>query len=192
MTHRHAATLAVLAIFLFVAAPGRCGEPHTHDGFLLRMSVGPGHSETEREPWPGVDLGVDFFGPSLDYNVAVGGVVSRNLALHATLFGWTDLPARESDDSDVTIPALGGGMTAFMPGSFYLSTSLGFAWLRGDVEDADTGIMADITLGKEWWTGDDWGTGLAVGWSVHSIPAQPIDDDWRGQSLTLRLSVTRN
>jgi hypothetical protein len=155
------------------------------------MSAGGAYADTERDPAPGNESGPHFSSPSFDYNVAIGGTVAPNPAVHATIFGWTDLPAPEMNDGDVTAPAVGAGLTAYiMPANVYLSTSVGLATI--DFEDTDVGIMGDLTLGKEWWVGDHWGIGLAAAWSPHSIPSSEIDENWRGQSIALRFSATRN
>jgi hypothetical protein len=184
--------LAIFGMPILWTTEGFCAEPREHGGFFFRLSVGPAYARTERDPAPGVVFGPDLSGPSADYNVAIGGTVAPNLALHATFFGWTDLPAPEMNNSDLTATAAGGGLTAYiMPANVYVSASVGIAKLAG-FEDSDAGIMGDFTLGKEWWVGNHWGVGLAAGWSPHSIPSGEVNENWRGQSFAFRFSATRN
>ncbi len=203
-----AVSVFTLAILAFVASPSTtfAGEPKTHDGFFLRLSTGLGSANTE------IDhplMSADIDGLATDVNIAIGGMVSRNFALHATLWGWSS----SDPDADITIPgvgtasgsldgsvnvgAFGGGATYyFMPVNIYLSGSVGMGTLSVDGGNADgesdSGIVTDLTLGKEWWVGDSWGLGLAGGFSYHSLPDGGIDENWSGMSYTARFSATLN
>jgi hypothetical protein len=66
--------------------------------------------------------------------------------------------------------------------------------MDGDVSgDTDQGIAFDLTIGKEWWTGDNWGLGLAGGYTYHSVPDQASSSvDWQGSSYSLRFTATMN
>ena len=195
--------IPALALILSLVVPSvaLAGEPRTHDGFFLRLSAGGGYASTSIE-----DAGAEskLSGTGGDLNLAIGGVVGTNLALHGTLFGWVvsdpDVELEGSGsgtvDGDVTMSVFGGGVTYyFMPSNIYISPSIGLATLSfdGDVEgSSDSGFAIDITLGKEWWVGNSWGLGVAGAFGYHSIPDGGIDENWSGTSFGVRFSATLN
>lgn len=176
------------------------GLPRTHDGFFLRLSGGGGHASTS------IGEGgskLEMSGGAADINLAIGGVVSRDLILHGTLFGWAIADptvklgsAESSANADLTMSGFGGGITYyFMPVNMYLSPTVGLASLSldGDVDGStDLGFALDLTLGKEWWVGGGWGLGLAGMFGYHSIPEKGVDESWSGTSFAVRFSATMN
>ncbi len=203
---RVANLLRMLGVWMWIVllpAGAQAGDPRTHDGFFLRLSAGFGYAGTK------IDLGasdLEVTGATGDVNFAIGGIVAPNLALHGTILGWS---ASEPDveltgvgsgelNGDVTMSALGAGVTYyFMPSNLYLSGTVGFGRLEVDLSggpegDTDAGLVLEFVLGKEWWTGDNWGLGLAGAVALHSIPDGDLDEDWKGTSLGLRFSATLN
>ena len=193
--------LLALAGSALAPTPALAGEPRTHDGFFLRLSGGVGSASTSIS-----ESGSEFklSGMSGDVNLAIGGIVSTNLALHGTLFGWTvSDPSAKINGSDagtvdgsVEMVAFAGGITYyFMPANIYLSPSVGIATLSFDGDSdgsSDTGFAMDITLGKEWWVGNSWGLGIAGAFGYHSIPDGGVDLTWSGPSFALRFTATLN
>ena len=198
--------LATVALLLTLSPAAHAGEPRTHDGFLLRLSVGAGTGGSEIDD--PVFGSIDLSGTPYDVNIAIGGMVAPNVGLHATLFGWSI----SDPDADVTIPGLGtasgtlngdatlaafgGGITYYvMPLNLYLSGSLGFGSLElsGDVEgETDDGMVVDLTVGKEWWVGDSWGLGVAGGFNYHNLGDPDAEENWSGTAFTVRFSATLN
>jgi hypothetical protein len=192
---------AVLIIGL--AGPATAGSPREHDGFFLRLSAGAGAANTELDI-PGAKTELD--GGSGDINIAIGGIVARNLAIHGTLFGWLvsdpdvtieGLGSGTAENTDLDLSAFGGGLTYyFMPVNIYISGSAGAGQLTVDTPagEADTknGFVGEITLGKEWWVGGSWGLGVAGAFGFHSIPDKDVDEDWKGTSFAIRFSATLN
>jgi hypothetical protein len=192
--------LSCLIIALFVA--GAWAGPRDHDGgFFLRLSAGPGTATTSFDLF-GADL--EISGPTGDANLAIGGMVTRNLALHATLFGWV---ASDPDMSflgrtgrlsaDVSLSGLGIGLTYyFMPVNIYVSGSVGAASLTvesGQTSgETDLGPAMDLTLGKEWWVSESWGLGVAGAFGYHSVPEKDIEGDWTGTSFGIRFTASYN
>lgn len=179
------------------AAQGRDHE----EGFFLRLSGGFGSARTEVTDGGST---TSYSGPAADGNFAIGGIVAPNLALHGTLFGWgianpdveTGLGSFQAD-GDLSLGAFGGGVTYwFMPVNLYLSGSIGAGKLdysEGNVTSRSSyGFIADLTLGKEWWVGENWGLGVALGLTMHSIPDDDTEDNWSGGSVALRFSATMN
>lgn len=187
------------------AATAQAGEPRTHDGFFLRLSAGFGGAGSKISDPTG---SIDFSGFSGDVNIAVGGMVQPNLAVHGTIFGWSV----SDPDADVTITGLGTasgtingtatmsgfgpGITYyFMPANMYASASAGIGRLEldGDVDGSTkTGFALDLTVGKEWWAGENWGLGLAGAFSFHSLPDKDVSESWSGPGFALRFSATMN
>ena len=181
------------------------GAPRTHDGFMLRLSAGGGSAGSNIEDPTG---SIDLSGTAGEMNIAVGGMIQPNLAVHATLFGWSV----SDPDADVnivgvgqgsgtlngtaTMSAIGPGVTYyFMPVNMYVSGSVGYGRfsLDGDVEGStDGGVAFDLSLGKEWWVGDAWGLGAAGGFGYHSLPDKDVSENWSGTSFALRFSATFN
>jgi hypothetical protein len=185
--------------------------PREHDGgFFLRLSAGLGTAKTKVEDIDLLDDGnpqdLEFSGTSGDINFAIGAMVARNVAVHATLAGWsvTDPevdfgPASvELDDVQMSLSMVGAGVTYYiMPANIYLSGSLGAAMLttefQGDEEESDTGLGIDLTVGKEWWVGSRWGLGAALGANFHSVPSGEDDvEDFTGSAFAVRFSATFN
>ena len=204
MSRRTVVLSLFLASLLAVTSAGQAiaGAPRTHDGFFLRLSAGGGSAKTELDV-PGQKIEID--GESGDVNIAIGGIVAENLALHGTLFGWaTSDPEVEIEglgsgtaNGDLGLSAIGVGLTYyFMPVNMYLSGSVGSGKLSIDTPlgdaDSDRGVVGDLTLGKEWWLGGNWGLGLSGSFGFHSIPDGSVDENWTGNSFALRLSATLN
>ena len=200
--------VAVGAWFVCGIPSASAGEPRTHDGFFLRLSAGAGsaHSTIHRS---GTSDRISGDG-SGDANLAVGGMVARNLALHGTLMGWyiqdpdlehtvtgvANLTTRLAGDADLS--GFGGGLTYyFMPVNVYVTGSIGTGQLTIPVNTnvdttSDYGLMYDLGAGKEWWVGKSWGLGFNVGYSHHSVPESGSSEHWSGDAFAIRFSATLN
>jgi len=212
MRIRNAVTRSLFASALLttiVAGPAfASGEPRTHDGFFLRLSSGLGAANADISDNTG---SLEISGTSGDVNIAVGGMVGTNFALHGTLWGWsmTDPDGNLSIvgggsgsgqlNGTLTMGAIGvGGTYYFMPANFYTSYSVGMGSLNGDGDvDGKTksGLAFDFTVGKEWWVGDAWGLGLNGGVAYFSSKDDTIlgiNESWSGPSFGLRFSATFN
>lgn len=194
-------TAAVILLASTTAEPSHAGDRAHMDGFFMRLSAGGGGAATE------IDLdGIDrqLSGPSGDINFAFGAIVSPNLAVHATLFGWsvTDPDFEYGSlyrkaDGDLSLGAIGAGITYYiMPANVYLSGSIGIGVLSfdgsGEKGDSDGGPAVDMTIGKEWWVGSNWGLGVAGTVGFHSVPHGDIDANWRGANIGVRFTATLN
>lgn len=143
-------------------------ETHGHQGFFLRLQIGPGGSTV----WKNHE---DFSGFGLGMGLAIGGSVVRNLALHVDLqTSWLLSPSRELDgqdanfDANIALQSLGLGVTYhFVPINFFASASFGIGRLAFETEAGETketgpGFTLNLVVGKEWWVGADWGIGVAA------------------------------
>jgi hypothetical protein len=199
---------AALLLALAAGSSAAGGQARTHDGFFLRLSTGFG--------WAKASIGdatgeLEISGGAGDANLAVGGMVAPNLALHGTLWGWA------LDDPDGTLSVSGSGSSSgsfngtllmgaagagltyyFMPANVYLSGSIGTATLTGSKQldgESKSGFALDVTLGKEWWVGDGWGLGLSGDFQYFSVKDDTflgLDENWSGPAVGLRFSATFN
>jgi len=195
-----------VAVFVLIAMSvtftTTAAGPRDHeDGFFLRLSMGGGGGGTKIDD---PDVLVDLSGGMGNVNFAIGGMVTPNLAIHGTLFGWTmtDPDARFEHltgtlPGDVTMSAIGAGLTYYiMPHNIYVSGSAGFGII--DVEsfglagESEIGIAIDTTFGKEWWVSDRWALGVAGAFGFHSIPQEGIDTNWTGTDVAIRFTSTFN
>ena len=194
----------MILVIISTASSAQAGGPRDHDpGFFLRLSTGIGGART------GIDIPrfgrEKYSGWTGDPNLAIGGTVVRNLALHATMFGWSasdptlELAGVELNSSIdlVFLGALGIGMTYYvMPLNLYLSPSIGFSRFAqvafGDIYESDLGVAFDFTAGKEWWVSERWALGVAGGLGLHSIPDAGSPWDWKGSSFAVRFTSTFN
>jgi hypothetical protein len=193
----------LLGLFILAAWPAAAaaqGRDH-EEGFFLRLSGGFGSARTEV-----TDNGTSYTysGPAADGNFAIGGIVASNLALHGTLFGWgISRPTIEAGSNSVeaegelTLGAFGGGVTYYiMPVNIYLSGSLGAGKLDYSQDNfsgrSGYGFIGDFSAGKEWWVGESWALGVALGLTFHTIPDNDTEDNWSGGSVAVRFSATMN
>lgn len=184
-----------------LAAPSLAwaGGPKDHDkGFFLRMLLGGGGAGTELP-----DSSFEFSGTGYVFDIAIGGTIAPNLAIHGSYFGWaisdpdvTFGPLSGSYSGTLDLSAFGGGVTYyFMPSNIYLCGNIGVATLSsdGDIEgESDSGYALEFLAGKEWWVGGKWGLGVAGAFGYHSVPEPDIDDNWSGTNWAILFSATFN
>jgi hypothetical protein len=193
-------SILVAALVLLPAVSSAGSRDHL-GGFFLRLSAGGGTARTELTTSGGT---LALSGAASDINLAIGAVVLPNLALHGTLYGWlVDDPKFEigglsaATRAELDLSAIGAGVTYyFMPVNIYLSGSLGAGSLTIDGPagegETGTGLVMDLTAGKEWWVSDRWGLGVAAGFGYHSIPEEIIPENWSGTSFAVRFTATLN
>jgi hypothetical protein len=150
-----------------------------HDGFFLRLSMGPGAGRTRYdESLDGVRVSeVEASGLSGLLDIGVGGRLVGNLILHGNLiFSRFNSPTRRVDgveDASISVSTsatlVGAGVSYyFMPLNVYLSTTLGLGWLferrSGEELRSGTGFSMAVGAGKEWWVGrsGNWGVGAGL------------------------------
>ena len=191
---------------LLLAAPRgtvSAGDGIHDGGFFMRLSTGFGSTSPEATE---AGQTLELSGDTGDLNLAFGGIVARNLAVHATLFGWVI----EDPDSKLTgmgtttakgdlgLFAIGAGVTYYiMPVNVYLSGSVGIGKLlfntSGIDPESDTGPVVDLTVGKEWWVSPEWALGVAGGFGWYSLPGGTFSDgDFDGTSWAVRFTATKN
>ncbi len=146
---------------------------YTHDGFFLRFNVGFGYTSAFFRSDFGERGSVD--GGAFNFAFALGGAVVENLIVYGETFFSTALGptfrsggetvATRDDDVSLTIIGIGPGVSYYiMPNNLYISTTIGVGRavleVLNDTASSNIGFLQRITLGKEWWTGKQWGLGL--------------------------------
>jgi hypothetical protein len=194
---------AILFLCLAAAAGAEAGEPRRHDGgFFLRIAPGVGFARTNIDE-AGDEL--EFRGLSGAADIAIGWMVRPNLALHATLGGWTlDDPTvrfngQEEDVQDMSLFLFGygGGFTWYFGDSNVYLTAWGAAAeldfeLDGTTETSDTGYALGLGVGKEWWVSDRWGLGVSLSAGYHAVPPGDAESRFKGPSFAVSFSATLN
>lgn len=182
-----------------------------HDGFFLRLSIGPGAGVAlYREKVDTVHTDdVEARGLAGLFDLAMGGRVYGNLILHGNvLFTRFDSPTRHVDgvkDAALHVTSsstmVGGGASYyFMPLNVYLTSSLGLAWAfeeRGnDQLRSGTGMFVVVAAGKEWWVGrsGEWGLGAALRGTFAAAPVDiaGVESTLKLMTLGLAFSATFN
>lgn len=161
-----------LAMVLGVGT-ANASEPLTHDGFMLRLSIGVGYESLTLDDGVGTELKLSGIGAGS--SIGIGGMVAPNLAINADIFASSVFSPNGSrngadlgsvDDTSITLVGIGAGITYWlMPANVYIAGAVGLAQATIDVEgqsvDADWGLGIDVVVGTEFWVGDEWGIGVA-------------------------------
>jgi hypothetical protein len=181
---------------------------HEHDGFFLSMSLGPAFGNVN-DKFSGSDL--TFRGAGIDFDIKIGGKISQNLLLHATLLSKSMVGPEVSDGSgqsgkisnNVSIgeAMFGAGLTYYiMPQNIFLSGSMGagnFTVINTD-EKINTstkyGFSFQLKAGKEWWVGKNWGLGLGLAYGKTSLTndAGGISEQLNSNRFSIVFNATFN
>lgn len=209
------AVLLVLAFALSTPTQALADRGGTHDGFFLRLSTGLGYASVSGDN----DNSGTFKGVTGQGSIAIGGIVTENLAIHADLFATTlfnpdyeqnGTTTSTPDNVEITMRAgtLGVGLTYyFMPLNLYLSASLGLAVASTEIRytilgfsrtatyESETGVGLNLMVGKEWWVSENWGVGVAGQLIYVNIPVKDensADDNISGASGGVLFTATFN
>lgn len=182
-----------------------------HDGFFLRLSMGPGAGiALYREKVDTVRTSdVEARGLAGLFELSMGGRVVGNLIAHGSVLftrfqsetrrvdGVKD--AAQSVTSSSTMVG-GGGSYYFMPLNVYVSSSVGLAWAfeeRGnDQLRSGTGVFVLVAAGKEWWVGrsGEWGLGASLRGTFAAAPVDiaGVESTLKVATIGLAFSATFN
>ncbi len=144
-----------------------------HDGFYLRMGLGPGFGRV------GLSSGgeeLTMSGAMFSSSIGIGGAIAPNLILYGGLVDTSIVsPDYKVDGTTVTengssilITGLGPGVAYYiMPSNVYVAgtlmlTRVSQASPNGRVALSDWGPGLEGLVGKEWWVSDNWGLGVAA------------------------------
>lgn len=196
--------LAPLALIAFAGPAAAASRPETHDGFLLRLTLGLGYEGLSLSDGAGTEIDLSGFG--LSSSLSLGGVVADNLAIHGDFFALTAVSPNvaingedfgEASDSSVSLTGLGVGITHWvMPLNLYLSATLGLAKasidVEGDETEADWGFAVRAMVGKEWWVGEEWGLGLMAELTWANVPVEVEEGSASYLGINFGLSLSYN
>jgi hypothetical protein len=187
---------------------------HQHDGFYLRLTVGGGYLHTsvkfQTSPEQGASLTLSGYGPVM--NLALGGVVARNLIVFCQYSSSSAISPRKEQVGDVDriennrevkFLNFGPGVAYYFDSlELYLSGAVTLAWMNqdsgstGKIRESDRitdkGLGTSLMVGKEWWVSRNWGLGMASMFQMASMKSNKIDAHWFTTSLSLLFSATFN
>lgn len=149
-----------------------------HRGFFFSMGLGANQTTVKVDS---KNYGFSSYkGPGVAMDLKIGGTLTENLILHATIlthgvtgptinsddWGYTNVKA----DNKVTLSEamIGAGLTYYTPDNLFISSSVGFGGFtianeREDIEvSTDSGFSIQLKAGKEWWVSSKWGIGVAA------------------------------
>ena len=178
-------------------------DHYRHRGFFLRPDLGLGYLSLS-EP-TGTSYGtLQVSGLAGSAGLSLGGAVASNVILAAHLYDavavkpGVSFSSGPSGTSSATLTGFGFGPELdfyLMPANVYLGFTVGVTTLSVSVDgasvSASAGPGAKVAIGKEWFVGDTWGLGAAVGISYAS------NKDTNGQGIgtwvfTVAFSATYN
>lgn len=179
-------------------------RPETHDGFILRLTLGLGYEGLNLSDGEGTEIDLSGFG--LSSSLVLGGVVANNLAIHGDFFGLAAVSPNvaingeefgEASNSSISLSGLGVGLTHWiMPLNLYLSATLGLAKASIDVEgdefEADWGLAIRAMVGKEWWVADEWGIGIMAELTWANVPTEAEEGSASFLGFNVGMSLTFN
>ncbi|MFO0748370.1 MAG: hypothetical protein U1F43_22310 [Myxococcota bacterium] len=178
--------------------------PETHDGFLLRLSLGFGYESWTVDDGFGTQIDITGFGAGT--SIGIGGMVAPNLAINADLFAsaiaspnvaQNGVDLGEASDASVSLGAIGVGVTYWlMPVNVYLAGSIGLGQAsvkeNGSSFDADFGLALDFLVGKEFWVGREWGIGIAGQFIYANVPTNDSEASSSYMAFNVLFSATFN
>ncbi len=146
-----------------------------HRGFFLSYSPGVNITNVKMKDYSGTTT-VKGFGGGMD--LKIGGTLTENLILHATIIGHGVFEPKlygdgiqegtSAKNADLGEVMFGVGLTYYTPDNFLFSTSMGLGGftLTNEEEDidgsSDNGFSFQLKTGKEWWVSRKIGLGVAV------------------------------
>jgi hypothetical protein len=169
---------------------------HRHDGFMLRLTLGPGAGVVGFDA-NGSENDTAYVGggwaSSLDIGFANGDNLTifgrlREASLPSPAVYVNDDKVGDAESTVVTQGMLGAGISYFiMPLNMYLGAAVGLAVVSSSYQrpggrertyNGKLGFGMDLEIGKEWWVADDWGLGVAARLNFANVPGgESVPDD---------------
>ena len=177
----------IVVSFGFAQKPMTAEKPagyHLHDGFFLSMTGGPAFGDIVLEATNAGFKKMEVSGTGFQFDFKIGTILSKgsDVALSFDVIGRiisnpsfkVDGISLTTKDSVTASDALYGvGITKyFMPSNAFVSATIGLGTFtiqqNKTKATSESGIGVHVKAGKEWWVGDDWGIGAAVGVAILS------------------------
>jgi len=185
-----------------------------HDGFMLRLTFGLGQG------WLTEDVTLDagftrddsttnYDGTAGTFSIDLGGAASDMITLHARLATLAIVNPSvevdgesigEFDELSISATLFAPAITFyFMPVNVYTTFAIGGSYITFSVDDRDVddvetdiGYGINLDVGKEWWSSDQWGLGVAgrLWWTAVVEDVDAGEDRLSMLALTLQFSAT--
>lgn len=181
-------TIIAVAILLCLSSLIAQETIREHKGFYLSMAGGPVFGTITDEISDGYSgvYKMDMEGTGATFDFKIGGVISPNLVLHATLISQTmsgpnikisnNPSIKASNELTVGEAMFGAGLTYYiMPQNIFFSGSLGLGnfTIMDETNDINTstqrGLSFQLKAGKEWWVSSRWGLGVSVSYGKTNL-----------------------
>ncbi len=175
---------------------------HHNSGFMFRGTLGFGF-ESLALAVGSTDSSLS--GPGGALSVALGGFVTRNLAINADLYGAAVVdPTVKRDGNDlgeveatVGLASIGLGLTYyFMPLNLYVAGSVGAGKATIEIDnvafESELGLSVHVSVGKEWFVSRNWGLGIAVEFLFADVPTETSNSEANYLGFNLAFSATYN
>ena len=182
------------------SASAKGDDVHVHEGFFLRLASGLGYARAICSE----DSGQYLHGLSLVTDLSIGGSVTRNLALHLSIFGHDVVYGKsQPDGGDLVMFGYGFGLGLtyhFQPINLYLSTAFGVGFHAAVGVGANNvaftlskaGFAMEFLLGKEWWVSENWGLGIATQLIFMNVADAEADVHWNDVGIGILMTATYN
>ncbi len=182
-----------------------------HRGFYLSLALGVNSTGITSDSKNYGTANLTGEGGGMD--IKIGGAISENWILHATIlshgitgpkvssdyWGIDDLKA--DNNLSISQGLIGGGFTYYNYYNFLFSASAGFGGFtfENEAEDVDfstdNGFSYQLKVGKEWWVSPKWGLGVAL--FYHNIncinqKGNIAEEKLRSNSFGVVFNATRN
>jgi len=180
---------------------------HQHKGFYLSMSLGP-NIMSIGDKVPG-SFDYNYSGTGAQFDLKIGGAVSENLILHATLisnslarptFKTSGVVVNATNNVTIGEAMLGAGMTYYaMPANILLSGSVGvgnFTMMDNNKKNSVStgrGFSMQLKVGKEWWISRRLGIGAALTYgktTLTYIPEYDIEEMMNSNNIGIVLNAS--
>ena len=174
---------------------------HEHDGFFLRLAAGVGGINQTALSRGSGEVTATGAGAVAIIDLAIGGIIARNLALHFSAWGFgvpkessVELPAGGGLSKLKGLSGFGAGLTWYAANNLYVTGAIGGATMKvetfGVASEVPGGFALQLGVGKEWWVSANWGLGLAgfIAFARISDPIGVWNTAWGG----LAFSATYN
>jgi outer membrane protein W len=198
-------SIAIAAISAFATS-----APKTHDGFFMNITAGIGYGSFSDDLSNGNSI--EASGLQTEGDFKIGGTIFPNLILHAT-FQLNVIHSEfdcKSEDEHYKINhdgfntfLFGAGLTYYFPNeqNIFVSASAGitdysvtFGQFSLPILDLDAGFGFVLSVGKEWWVGNEWGIGIAASFTHTSAKGEYADvkNDASTNNFSFKASFTFN
>ncbi|HVN58132.1 MAG TPA: hypothetical protein VMT63_07540 [Bacteroidales bacterium] len=191
-------------------SPGQSKPVHEHQGIFLSMSLGPVFGKIS-DATSSYDM--TFSGPGAKFDVKLGGVIGKNLILHATLLSEiiagpkiaisNGTSGKANDNLNIGESMLGGGVTYYLaPSNIFFSGSVGLGGYsiidntnKANNVSTQQGFSCQLKAGKEWWISPRWAIGIAFTYSKTKLTNEPgggVSEKLNSNRFGILLNATLN